>query len=93
MSEMAMVSYRSSSRLTEAVAMVWKPLFATVGNLLGINLVGSLVDFVFQGLAARLFRRGEVGMALAVPSAVALVLGIAALGLNRGSQVCWLNKE
>jgi O-antigen/teichoic acid export membrane protein len=84
MDEMTAVSDRGKSLLTKATTLVRQSLFANAGYLLGINLVGSLVGFVFWGLAARLYRAEEVGMASAVLSAAALVSGIAGLGMGNG---------
>ncbi len=68
----------------KAVALLKQPLFANAGYLLGINLVASLVGFVFWSLAARLYRPEDVGMASSVISAAVLVSGIAGLGLGTG---------
>jgi O-antigen/teichoic acid export membrane protein len=85
---MAAVLVRGRSLLTRAAAKVAallrQPLFANAGYLLGVNLVGALVGFVFWGLAARLYRPEDVGTASAVISAVALVSGIAGLGMGTG---------
>jgi O-antigen/teichoic acid export membrane protein len=81
---MAAVSDRGKGLLTNVARFARQPLFANAGYLLGINLVGSLVGFVFWGLAARLCRPEEVGTASAVVSAVALVSGIAGLGVGHG---------
>jgi len=70
--------------LARAAAMTRQSLFTNAGYLLGINAVGSLVGFVFWGLAARLYRPEDVGTASAVLSAVALVSGIARLGMEHG---------
>jgi O-antigen/teichoic acid export membrane protein len=85
---MAAVLVRGGRLLTraaaKAVALVRQPLFANAGYLLGVNLVGALVGFVFWGLAARLYPPEEVGTASAVISAVTLVSGIAGLGMGTG---------
>ncbi|RLC81064.1 MAG: hypothetical protein DRJ03_09950 [Chloroflexi bacterium] len=75
---------RGKSLLAKGMTLLRQPLFANAGYLLGINLVGALVGFVFWGLAARLYRPEDVGMASAVISAVALVSGIAGLGVGTG---------
>jgi O-antigen/teichoic acid export membrane protein len=61
-----------------------QPLFANAGYLLGVNVVGGLVGFVFWGLAARMYRPEDVGTASAIVSAVGLVAGIAGLGVSIG---------
>jgi len=70
--------------IARVAAMTKQPLFANAGYLLGINAVGSLVGFVFWGVAARLYRPEHVGTASAVLSAVALVSGVARLGMDHG---------
>jgi O-antigen/teichoic acid export membrane protein len=69
---------------TKVMALARQPLFANAGYLTGINLVGSVVGFVFWGLAARLYQPEDVGTASAVLSASALVSGIAGLGMGTG---------
>ncbi|HEY76496.1 MAG TPA: glycosyltransferase [Thermoflexia bacterium] len=71
-------------RLAGVGRILGQPLFANAGYLMGVSLVGSLVGFLFWGLAARLYRPEEVGAASAVLSAVALVSGIAGLGMGMG---------
>jgi O-antigen/teichoic acid export membrane protein len=61
-----------------------QPLFANAGYLWGVTLIGSLAGFLFWGIAARLYRPEEVGTASAVLSAVALLSGIAGLGVGTG---------
>jgi O-antigen/teichoic acid export membrane protein len=68
----------ASSRVTRA------PLFANAGYLLAIEIVNSLFGFLFWGLATRLYQPAEVGTATAALSAVALVSGIAGLGIGNG---------
>jgi O-antigen/teichoic acid export membrane protein len=81
---MATTLVRGKGLLARATTLLRQPLYANAGYLLGINLVGSLVGFVFWSLAARLYRPDDVGMASAVISAVALVSGIAGLGVGTG---------
>jgi O-antigen/teichoic acid export membrane protein len=71
--------------LTEkACALLGQSLFANAGYLMGIYLVASLTGFAFWGLAARLHRPEDVGIASAVISAVLLIAGIADLGMGAG---------
>ena len=84
MSEVVVALAQEKSLLARGAALVRQPLFANAGYLLGVNAVGALVGFVFWGLAARLYRPEDVGMASAVISAVALVSGIAGLGVGIG---------
>ena len=79
---MTIVPNREKGLLVRAVALMRQPLVANAGYLLGVNLVASLVGFVFWGLAARLYRPESVGVASAVLSAVALVAGMADLGVG-----------
>jgi O-antigen/teichoic acid export membrane protein len=81
---MATTLVRGKGLLARATTLLRQPLYANAGYLLGINLVGSLVGFVFWSLAARLYRPEDVGMASAGISAVALVSGIAGLGVGTG---------
>lgn len=81
---MAVAPDRGNGLLARGTALLGQPLFANAGYLLGINLVASLVGFVFWGLATRLYRPEDVGTASAVISAVALVSGIAGLGVGTG---------
>jgi O-antigen/teichoic acid export membrane protein len=64
--------------------LVRQPLFANAGYLWGITLVDALAGFLFWGLAARLYPPVEVGTASATISAVALLAGIAGLGVGMG---------
>ncbi|MEE8392576.1 MAG: glycosyltransferase, partial [Anaerolineae bacterium] len=73
---------REKGVLASVASLVRQPLVANAGYLLGVNLVASLVGFVFWGLAARIYRPENVGVASAVLSAVALVAGIADLGVG-----------
>jgi O-antigen/teichoic acid export membrane protein len=66
------------------VALMKQSLFTNAGYLLGINVVASLVGFVFWSLATRLYETEDVGTASAVISAVTLVSGIASLGVSMG---------
>ncbi len=75
---------RGKSLLAKGVALLRQPLFANAGYLMGVTLVGAFVGFVFWGLAARLYRPEDVGIASAIISAVALVSGIARLGVGTG---------
>ncbi|MGC9334760.1 MAG: lipopolysaccharide biosynthesis protein, partial [Anaerolineae bacterium] len=61
-----------------------EPLFANAGYLLAIEVTNSLVGFLFWGIAAQLYLPGEVGTATAVLSAMALVSGMANLGMANG---------
>jgi O-antigen/teichoic acid export membrane protein len=61
-----------------------QPLFANAGYLWGVTLIGALTGFFFWGLAARFYAPEEVGIASAVISAVALLAGIAGLGVGTG---------
>jgi len=81
---MAVMVTRGKDRLTKAVELTREPLLANAGYLTGIDLVGSVVGFVFWGLAARLYQPEDVGTASVVLSAVALVSGIAGLGMGTG---------
>jgi hypothetical protein len=81
---MAAMVTRGKDMLTKAVELTREPLLANAGYLTGISLVGSVVGFVFWGLAARLYQPEDVGVASAVLSAVALVSGVAGLGMGTG---------
>lgn len=67
-----------------AVALIKQPLFANAGYLLGVSLVAGATGFAFWGLAARLYRPEEVGVASAMLSAMSFVSGLANLGLGFG---------
>jgi|GEM_PF-307741 len=81
---MAVVSARGKGLLTRTAALIGQPLFANAGYLLGVDVVASLVGFVFWGLAARLVQAEEIGVASAILSAVALVSGMAEVGMGSG---------
>ena len=67
-----------------AARLLRQPLFANAGYLWGVTLVGALTGFFFWGLAARFYTPEEVGIASAIISAVALLAGIAGLGVGMG---------
>jgi O-antigen/teichoic acid export membrane protein len=70
--------------LTKAAGLLGQALFTNAGYLMGVSLVGGGVGFVFWGLAARLCAPEDVGTASATLSAVALLSGIASLGVGAG---------
>lgn len=65
-------------------ALMNQSLFTNAGYLLGVNLVGALTGFVFWGLAARVYQPEEVGIASAILSVMALLSGIAGMGMGNG---------
>jgi len=79
---MAMASAREKNPMVRAFHWIGQPLFANAGYLLGIHLVASLAGFLYWGLAARLYRPEEVGLASAILSAAALISGLADLGIS-----------
>jgi O-antigen/teichoic acid export membrane protein len=79
---MVVASAREKSLLARGAALVRQPLFANAGYLLAVNMVGALVGFVFWGLAARIYQPEEVGTASATLSVMALLSGIASLGMG-----------
>jgi O-antigen/teichoic acid export membrane protein len=84
MNKTAAVVLKAKNLLVKTAALARQPLFANAGYLTGVNLMGAVVGFVFWGLAARLYRPEDVGLASAVLSAVVLVSGIASLGIGDG---------
>lgn len=84
MNETALVVTRAKNLLAKTAALARQPLFANAGHLTCVKAVGSLAGFAFWGLAAHLYQPEEVGTASAVLSAVALVSGIAKLGMDHG---------
>jgi O-antigen/teichoic acid export membrane protein len=70
--------------LTGALRRLREPLYANAAYLFGVTAVSSLTGFFFLGIAARLYDPEAVGLATAGISAVALVAGIANLGLGNG---------
>ena len=59
-------------------------LFANAGYLMAIEVVNALLGFLFWAWAARLYQPAEVGTATAALSALALVSGIAGMGIGNG---------
>jgi O-antigen/teichoic acid export membrane protein len=76
------VSAREKNPGVRAFHWIGQPLFANAGYMLGIYLVASLAGFLYWGLAARLYRAEEVGLASAILSAAALISGLADLGVS-----------
>lgn len=84
MREAARTMGRKGGVLGSVARLAKQPLYANAGYLLGANVVNALAGFAFWGIAARLYNPQQVGVASAVLSAVALVAGIAILGLGNG---------
>lgn len=76
--------FLQSSLLKNVRSYLRHSLIINAIYLLGINLSPAVLGFLFWGLAGRLYRPSEVGIASAIISAVTLVSGIAGLGLNTG---------
>ncbi len=64
--------------------MIRQPLFSNAGYLLGVDILASVVGFAFWGLAARLYRPADVGLASSVLSAIGLIASLARLGMGTG---------
>ena len=81
-------SHKSASRSRTVQlagrSLTQAPLFTNAGYLMAIEVINTLVGFLFWGLAAHLYQPAEVGTATAALSAVALVSGIAGLGIGDG---------
>jgi O-antigen/teichoic acid export membrane protein len=63
------------------ITQLKQPLFSNAAYLLGVDIVTALGGVIFWGLAARLYRAEDVGLANATISAVSLVSMIAGMGL------------
>jgi O-antigen/teichoic acid export membrane protein len=79
---MARRANRGEGLLAKVATLVTQPFVANAGYLLGVDLVASLVGFVFWGLAARLYQPEDVGIASAVLSATVFISGIASFGVG-----------
>jgi O-antigen/teichoic acid export membrane protein len=66
------------------MAVIAQPLFSNAGYLIGVDLVGSIVGFLFWSLATRLYQPEHIGTASAALSVVALIASIAELGMGSG---------
>ena len=64
--------------------MIKDPLYKNAGYILGITIANSATGFVFWLIAARLYTPEEVGISSSIISIVALLAGIAGMGLGIG---------
>ena len=60
------------------------PLYRNAGFIFGITVINSATGFLFWLLAARLYSPDEVGVSSSIISVVALLSGIAGMGLGIG---------
>ena len=66
------------------ITTIGKSLFANAGYLISVDVVNSLVGFLFWGLAAHLYTPYDIGLASAVISVVTLISMISSLGTGSG---------